>query len=94
MTNAAAVKFTKGETRAMGEARRCARHGWAMGSGGDVRRSDIERLVVRGLLKDAGFCTVVDGDGYALVPERERQSWDLTDAGRVALSTLFPPLPV
>jgi hypothetical protein len=42
-------------------------------------------LVARGLVKDAGFAVACDGDGFALQPERYRQGWTITEAGKKAL---------
>lgn len=41
----------------------------------------IRRLVSKGLAQSVGSVVVCDGDGHAVVPERYRDGWGLTDLG-------------
>lgn len=49
-------------------------------------RRAILRLVERGLVRSAGLVTVLDGDGGMVEPERFREGFKLTDAGKQALT--------
>lgn len=46
---------------------------------------DVRRCVERGLLKSVGLVTLCDDDGFTLDPERFREGYVLTEAGRAAL---------
>lgn len=52
-----------------------------IGSSRRLRRSVLEGLVDKGLMV-AGVGVLVDGDGWARQPEREREAFFLTDLGR------------
>jgi hypothetical protein len=78
----ARVTYTKAEQDALDHLEHMARFGWVALTGRTIRRATMVRLAARHLVRDAGMTVVVDGDGYALEPERLRQGWELTEAGR------------
>ena len=51
-----------------------------------TRKRDVLALVAQGLVADAGMVAVCDGDGFLLQPERYRQGWKITDAGKKAMA--------
>ncbi len=53
-------------------------------TGGRVTRRDVMRCVAAGLVESAGRVVVMDGD-FAAEPERFRQGFKLTAAGRRAI---------
>lgn len=78
------MRLTKAERCFLEHAAHCERFGWRALSGRVAKRGAANSLVAKGLLTFAGQARVVDGDGYALQPERYRDGWELTDAGRAA----------
>lgn len=80
--------FTKGERRVIREAARVAVFGWHLCTGRTVRKVDAIRLVARGMMQDGGMAVICDGDGFAKEPERYRQSYILTEQGRVFAAAL------
>jgi len=83
-----ADKFTKGERAVIEAAAHVVRFGWSLFTGRAARKSDAVRLVDRGMMEDAGMAVVCDGDGFAKEPERHRQSYRLTEQGRVFAAAL------
>lgn len=55
--------------------------GWATIASKGFPKPARERLLVAGLIEDAGAVALVDGDGFTIQPERYRQAWKLTPAG-------------
>ena len=51
-----------------------------------VRRRDVLRLINEGLAKSIGQAVLCDDDGWPLDPERYREGYVLTDAGRAKLA--------
>jgi hypothetical protein len=51
-----------------------------------VRRRDVLRAVERGLAQSVGDVVMCDGDGWIIEPERYREGFTLTDAGRAKLA--------
>jgi hypothetical protein len=51
-------------------------------TGGPVRRRDVLRAVERGLAQSVGLVRVLDDDGHPSEPERFREGFRLTEAGR------------
>lgn len=62
-------------------------HFGALVTGHVTRKSDVLRLYAIGYVADAGMVAICDGDGFVLQPERYRQGWKVTDAGKKALGT-------
>lgn len=54
----------------------------SMVTGGIVTRRDVMRCVRAGLVQSAGMVVVMDDDGGIKEPERYREGFKLTDAGR------------
>lgn len=61
-------------------------HFGSLVTGRMTRKRTVISLFRRGLVADAGMVAVCDGDGFLLVPERYRQGWKITPAGRKALA--------
>lgn len=55
-------------------------------TGRTVRRDQVRRAVAAGVVESAGMVVVCDDDGFAREPERWREGFKLTDAGRAALA--------
>lgn len=66
----------------------CDGFGWKFCTGRSIRLRDVRRLVARRMMRDAGLASAVDGDGWTIQPERWRQSWELTDAGRAEVAKI------
>lgn len=79
------MKLSATDIRVLRAASQWDRHGCAVATGRVTRLRDVERLVARGLMSDAGMAIAVDGDGFTRHPERRTRAWRLTDAGRAAL---------
>lgn len=62
-------------------------HFGALVTGSNTRASVVRSLLAKGLVKDAGMVAVCDGDGFLLIPERYRQGWAITNAGKKALES-------
>lgn len=60
-------------------------HFGALVTGESTRAEVVRSLHAKGLVKDAGMVAVCDGDGYLLQPERYRQGWAITEAGKAVL---------
>jgi len=60
-------------------------HFGALVTGRVTRRADVLALRALGYVADAGMVAICDGDGFLLQPERYRQGWKITAAGRKAL---------
>lgn len=63
-----------------------AEHFGALVTGRTTRKRDVVALFNLGLVADAGFVAMCDGDGFLLQPERYRQGWKLTAKGKAALA--------
>lgn len=69
---------------------------WAMhhfGSvctGGNLQLRDIKRAISKGLIESVGSVPICDGDGFAVLPERYREGFRLTDAGKDELRERDP----
>lgn len=50
-------------------------------------RRAVMRAVAAGLVRSAGVVELCDDDGFTRTPERQREGFVLTDAGRAALTT-------
>jgi hypothetical protein len=72
------------------EAERMPRYGFDGVVSKGPRAKSIKALESAGLLRFAGYGVECDGDGYSLQPERERPIYEITDAGRAALSAPSP----
>lgn len=83
-------QYTKADQDALDHLGHMARFGWAALTGRGIRRNSMVRLSALGLVRDAGLVAVavVDGDGFTLEPERFRQAWELTDAGKAEIERL------
>lgn len=79
---AARLGLTRAEWDILEHAAGCERHGWKFGTGRTIKRRDVLGLVKRKLVADVGLVVQVDGDGFTIKPERYRQGYELTDAGR------------
>lgn len=62
-------------------------HFGALVTGRVTRLADVLALHALGFVADAGMVAVCDGDGFLLQPERYRQGWKITEAGKKALET-------
>lgn len=60
-------------------------HFGALATGGATRLRDVVALFRLGLVTDAGMVALCDGDGFTIQPERYRQGWKITEAGKKAL---------
>jgi hypothetical protein len=77
--------MTKNQMRALRNVSWGSEHFGAFCTGRETRKRDVLALVAQGLVADAGMVAVCDGDGFLLRPERYRQGWEITDAGKKAL---------
>ena len=59
-------------------------------TGRGLPRRDMLRAQADGLVKSIGQVTMCDGDGFTIEPERYREGWILTDAGKDALREYDP----
>lgn len=50
-----------------------------------LRRRDVLRVVAKGWAKSNGLVYLCDDDGFLVQPERMRESFSLTDAGRAVI---------
>jgi hypothetical protein len=78
--------MTKAQREMLQDAERMPRLGFDGVIGKGPRRRTALALVKAGFLRDAGLGVESDGDGYATVPERWATIYEITDAGRAALS--------
>ncbi len=69
------------ETVAWGE-----KHFGSVITGGGLLLRDVRRAIRDGLIVSAGQVIVCDGDGFGLEPERYREGFKLTDAGRAVVA--------
>lgn len=60
-------------------------HFGSLATGGNVRKRDMIALEKKGLVEDVGPVAMCDGDGFTIQPERYRQGWKITEAGKKAL---------
>lgn len=51
-----------------------------------LRRREVLRAEARGLVKSLGRVPLCDDDGHIVMPERYREAWQLTEAGRIKLA--------
>jgi len=50
-----------------------------------LRRREVLRAEARGLVKSLGLVPLCDDDGRIIQPERYREAWQLTEAGKTKL---------
>jgi hypothetical protein len=58
--------------------------------GGNLHRRDMTKAIEKGFVKSAGFAVVVDDDGFQVNPERHREGFVLTDAGKKLIEMKTP----
>ncbi len=80
--------YTKAEQDALDHLAHMARFGWRALTGRSITVRAMRRLADRGLAADAGPTVVVDGDGFAKIPERLRTGWELTGPGKAEIERL------
>ena len=65
-----------------------ARFGWLFTTGRTHRRATVQRMIALGLVRSVGEVVMVDGDGYTKQPERYREGFELTEAGKATHNAL------
>jgi hypothetical protein len=77
---------TKGQARALREARRLDRHEMCLTTSRSHPRAVVDACVAAGWLSELPEPVVVcDGEGFTIQPERWRTGYVLTDAGRAVV---------
>lgn len=62
------------------------KHFDGLSSSRSLPRRDIVREIHKGLVESLGMMPLCDGDGFLIVPERYRECFGLTEAGRKHLA--------
>lgn len=61
------------------------KHFGALVSGRSHHRNTLVALATKGLVRLVNQVLVCDGDGFSIQPERYRDGWTLTEAGKLLL---------
>jgi hypothetical protein len=80
--------LTRRQEAALREVAWGTEHFGALVTGGATRHRDVDSLFKKKLVADAGAVLVCDEDGFVRQPERYRQGWKITDAGKKALTDI------
>jgi hypothetical protein len=78
----ARLRLTNTQRKAIYHCAHMEKFGWFAGTNRACPRRWMQKLALMGLVESAGMSRLVDGDGFAVQPERWSESWKLTDAGR------------
>lgn len=78
----ARLRLTNAQRKAIHHCAHMAKFGWSAATNRACPRRWMQKLALMGLVEPAGMSRLVDGDGFAVQPERWSESWRLTDAGR------------
>lgn len=82
-------KMSKAEEDTLFIAKHNDGFGWATASSRQCPMRIIRRCVAKGwLAQEPEACVAVDGDGFAIQPERYKTAYRLTDEGRRVITEL------
>jgi hypothetical protein len=82
------AKLTRRQEAVLREVAWGTEHFGALVTGRATRNWEVVALLKKKLVADAGAVLVCDGDGFVCHPERYRQGWKITDAGKKALTVI------
>lgn len=76
------LKLTESQQRALYHCLHMEENGMYASTGRTCKVKTMRELAKIGLVEPAGLAPLADGDGFIIYPERYRECWKPTDAGR------------